>query len=224
MKIYNQSQYLSINGALSKNINDSISVNLHDIDIDYIFDMINMSYIMFGGNGTGNINISSKDNNIFVNTDSIKIKDFTYNNELMGDLKLSSKIDINNLDIYLSGEIKSDKNISYINGNILPKKDSLHLDFNAEKLNCAFIKIWTDKILQNIKGYASADMSLYGKVRELNLTGKAWTNNISFGIEYLNTRYSIADTISFTKDGIYVNDINLYDSNNSFAKDRKSVV
>ena len=224
MRIYNNHQALKINGTLSSDFRDTLSVDINDINLDYIFDIINMDFIMFGGDGLGRVNLfNDPDLGFLVRTDSLKVENFTYNDEKMGDLVISSLINISDMDIFLDGNINSKGHESKIHGNIMPKKDSLYLSFNTDRLNAGFVKIWTDNILQNIKGSANADMALYGKFRELNLVGKAWSDDLSFGIEYLNTRYRISDTIVFTENGIDINHIKVFDTHNGLAYANGSV-
>ena len=221
VSIFNNHQNLKINGCLSKNPTDSLSIFIDDISLDYIFDMVNMDFIMFGGDGSGQIDIfDNLETGILIKTDTLNVKNFTYNDEMMGDLKISSVIKLSDLDIYLNGAINSDNDITNIEGSILPKKDSLHLSFDSRNLNVSFIKLWTDNILQNIKGKADAQMKLFGKFRGLNLTGKAWTDNISFDIDFLKTRYRISDTLNFTENGIGISDIKIRDAynNQGYAK------
>lgn len=216
-------QHLKIDGTFSKSESDTLRLNLQDMSLDYIFQTLNMNFIMFGGQGTGEFMVSNENNVPVIRTDSFKVKNFAYNNVLLGDLKLYSDWDAKNNGIAMKGSItQPDARPTLIDGGIYLAQDSLWLNFKANRLNIGFVDIWTNNILRELQGRASGDITLYGKFRGLNLVGEAWGENVSFGIDYLNTVYSITDSLHFYKDGIAFNNIRVYDKNftQAFANGR----
>ncbi|MEG1586299.1 MAG: translocation/assembly module TamB domain-containing protein, partial [Bacteroidales bacterium] len=207
-------QHLKLDGAFSKSELDTLRLNLHDMSLDYIFQTLNMNFIMFGGQGTGEFLVSNQDKVPVIKTDSFKVKDFTYNGTYLGDLNLYSDWDAKNNGIRMNGKIvQPDALPTLIDGGIYLAQDSLWLNFLANRLNIGFVDIWTNKILSNLQGRASGDITLFGKFRTLNLVGDAWGENVNFGIDYLNTTYSITDSMHFRKDGISFKNIHVYDKN-----------
>lgn len=222
-EIKHDRQHLRLDGAFSKHESDSLYLNLQDMSLDYIFQTLNMDFIMFGGQGTGEFLISNQNNTPTIRTDSLKVKDFSYNGELLGNLKLYSDWDARYNGIRMKGDItQPDAKPTLIDGGIYLAQDSLWLNFKANRLNIGFVDIWTNKILSGLQGRASGDITLYGKFKELNLVGEAWGENVSFGIDYLNTQYAITDSIHFYQDGIAFNNIRVYDRNftQAFANGR----
>ena len=218
-------QHLKLNGTFSQNPLDTLRMNLHDMSLDYIFQTLNMNFIMFGGQGTGEFLVSNQDKVPVIKTDSFKVKDFTYNGTYLGDLNLYSDWDARNNGIHMKGSIaQADARPTLIDGGIYLAQDSLWLNFNAHRLNIGFVDIWTNKILSGLQGRASGDITLFGKFRGLNLVGDAWGENINFGIDYLNTVYSITDSMHFHENGIAFNNIRVYDKNftQAFANGRIS--
>lgn len=216
-------QHLNIDGAFSKRPSDTLRLNLQDMSLDFIFQTLNKNFIMFGGEGTGEFLVSNENNVPVIRTDSLKVKNFSYNNELLGDLKLYSDWDAKNNGITLKGDItQPDARPTHIDGGIYLKQDSLWLNFKANRLNIGFVDMWTNKILKGLQGRASGDVTLYGKFKAINLVGEAWGENVSFGIDYLNTVYSITDSIHFYTDGIAFNNVKVYDKNftQAFANGR----
>ena len=46
-------QFVTIDGVLSKNPDDLLSVELNDISLDYIFETLNIDNVAFGGRASG---------------------------------------------------------------------------------------------------------------------------------------------------------------------------
>ncbi len=105
-----------------------------------------------------------------------------------------------------------------IEGYIFPTSDSLHLSFDANRLNLEFLRPFMDNILSNATGRATGKLDFYGKFKALNVTGDAFVDNFTFDIGYLNTSFSVTDTVHMTPTSIYFNDASLRDRNGKLAK------
>lgn len=218
-EIRRESQYLSINGTASKAAEDSIKLKLNDIDLDYIFGSLNKKNVTFGGRATGDFIASNFSDMPIMSTEKFEVKNFSYNDALMGDLSLFSKWDKENNGILLQGKIsQQDVPDTQINGHIFPTGDSLSLYFDAHKLNLAFMQPFVSSIMQDFEGNAYGKIHFFGRFKELNVVGDAWLQNLRFGIEYLNTAYWLSDSIHLTPTSIYFNNIQLNDSENHTAQ------
>lgn len=218
-EIRRDSQYLSINGTASKTEEDSIKLKLNDIDLDYIFGSLNKKNITFGGRATGDFIASNFSDIPIMSTEKFEVKNFSYNDALMGDLSLFSKWDKENKGILLQGKI-AQPGIpdTQINGHIFPTDDSLSLYFDSHKLNLAFMQPFVSSIMQDFGGNAYGKVHFFGKFKALNVVGDAWLQNLRFGIEYLNTSYWLSDSIHLTPTSIYFNNIQLNDPENHTAQ------
>ena len=217
--IMHDAQHLKIDGAFSKLPTDTMRLTLSDISLDYIFEILDKEYIRFGGNGTGEFLISTVDGVPLISTDSLNVSGFTYNRVPLGDLTVRSEFDAKNLGIGLHGRItQPDARPTLIEGGIFPAQDSLWLNFKADRLRADFVDLWTSKILKDLSGRASGDLTLYGHFKELNLVGDAYTEGVSFGIEYLNTIYCVSDSMHFRTDGITFDNVGVFDRNHTEAR------
>jgi hypothetical protein len=68
-----------------------------------------------------------------------------------------------------------------------------------------------------ITGFASGRLKLSGQSGNIYLEGAALAENASMKINYLQTKYSLTDTIRFDKQGIKFNDVRIKDSEGNFA-------
>ncbi len=217
-KLSHNDRYLLLNGKLSNDKADTLALNLQEMDLDYIFDLVNKDFIRFGGVGTGEFLIALENNLPKIKTDSLIVDNFTYNQALLGRLKLLSKWDASNMGILMDGQLTyPGYDPTLINGGVFLGQDSLYLNFKANHTNIEFIRLWTDKIIRDIRGYAYGDLTLFGKFKEINLVGEAYGQDVSLGIDYLNTRYSFSDSIKFGLDGIKINNLTIKDSRGTEA-------
>ncbi|MDO5570491.1 MAG: translocation/assembly module TamB domain-containing protein [Bacteroidales bacterium] len=211
-EVKHDAQHLRLNGIFSDSPMDSLELNLFDMNLDYIFETLNINYVKFGGRGTGDFLVTHNNKDLVLKTDSLKVKDFSYQGVQLGDLKVYSDFDKETKGITLKGIItQPDARPTNVNGGIFVGNDSLWLNFDANRIKVDFAKVWTEKILKDLKGRASGNLTLYGKFKALNIVGDAYGENVGFGIDYLNTYYTISDSIKFTTNGIFFNNVTLYD-------------
>ena len=213
-------QYILIDGIASNREEDELKIELNDVDLDYIFGTLNIKNVTFGGNATGNLLATHLLTGApRLSTEQFDVKDFSYNEAIFGDLHLFSMWDNDNQGILMKGfiENKEDKQ-TYIDGYIFPTKDSLSLSFDPDKLNIAFLRPFVSTVMSDISGIASGHIDFFGRFKALNVTGDAYVENLDFGIEYLNTRYNLSDSIHLSPTRIWFDNVTIYDKLKHTAK------
>ncbi|WP_455505360.1 translocation/assembly module TamB domain-containing protein [Coprobacter sp.] len=221
-EVRHDSQFIHLNGTVSKLPKDELNLQLNDINLDYIFGSLNIKHVVFGGQATGTFSIAgllSKD--IRLSTKQFDVINFAYNHSMLGDLHLYSQWERETQGILLQGKISQPNTAdTRIEGYIFPTRDSLHLSFDANRLNLEFLRPFMDNILSNVTGRATGKLDFYGRFKALNVTGDAFIDNFAFDIGYLNTSFSISDTVHLTPSSIYFNDVTLCDRDGKQAKAR----
>lgn len=197
-----------------------MTLQLNDINLDYIFGSLNIKHVVFGGQATGIFSIAGLLNKeIRLSTKQFDVINFAYNHSLLGNLHLFSQWERETKGILLQGKISQpNTDDTRIEGYIFPTRDSLHLSFDANRLNLEFLRPFMDNILSNATGRATGKLDFYGKFKALNVTGDAFVDNFTFDIGYLNTSFSVTDTVHMTPTSIYFNDASLRDRNGKLAK------
>ena len=214
-EISHKDQFLKIDGDISPDSKKDLDINLNKIDLSFIFDVLNRKNIVFGGEATGDINISDIYNGgmPIMKTKGLFVKDFSYNRCIFGDLDVESKWDNTEKAICFDGEV-SQPNIktSKVIGKVMPTRDSLYFYIDAHKLGIDFIQPFTEKIMSGVSGKVSGEVEFFGKFKALNVVANAYAENFNFGIDYLNTRFFITDSVKLNKKGVWANNITVRDS------------
>jgi len=209
-----ENDYVKISGVYSDAVTDTLHLELLNTKLDYI-GLITNNYdvLNFGGNATGHFHIMSKGKGMPVMNGDVKVRNFSYNEAVLGDLTAFSEWNENNQGILLSGKItQPDHKPTGVHGHIFPTKDSLDLTFNANHLNLKLIDPYVKKVVRNFSGRGYGDVRLYGHFKRVNLVGKAYVQNAQFGIGFLNTDYSLSDTVYMTTKSISVRNAKVFDS------------
>ncbi|MDE7471681.1 MAG: hypothetical protein K2M57_09600, partial [Paramuribaculum sp.] len=121
-RVGHQSQYVAINGKVSSAPGDSVLVELRDVDLDYVFETLNISNAMFGGIATGDLVAKEvMSSHPVAYTDGLSVKGLKYNFSLMGDALIRADFDAEKPAVNLSALIdQPNGRQSSINGYIKP--------------------------------------------------------------------------------------------------------
>ena len=82
----------------------------------------------------------------------------------------------------------------------------------------AFLNPFTEKILKDVDGHATGKINFYGRFKALNVKGSAYVDRFGFGIDYLNTRFYISDSIRLTPDAIIIDNMTLAGEDNHLGR------
>ena len=225
LDISRPSQHVIINGRVSHNPQDTLHIDLQEINLDYIFKTLNIDFVTFAGYATGRVEVADiYGQSPYICTRKLDIRDFSYNNTAFGHLSAFSQLETEDMGILIKGVISSKNNKeSYVDGYIFPTKDSLSIAFDAADIPLRFIRPFLNNILLDVEGTASGHVVLEGNFERIYIYGDAYANDFAFGVPFINTRYHLSDSVHFTKDRIFFNDITVYDEHNHTAKGSGSI-
>ncbi len=220
LEISRPTQHIQIDGCVSDNPSDTLHVDLRDVNLDYVFETLNIDYVTFGGQATGRVDIADVfSKSPYLRTQRLDVEDFSYNDAVFGDISLLSLWNTDNKGILLRGIITGDKGTeSYVDGYIFPTLDSLAIAFDVDHLPLPFIRPFVDNILSDVDGCASGQLLLSGDFKRISLTGEALAHDFSFGVPYLNTRYTVTDSVHFTDHNIWFRNVSVTDEKGNTAR------
>jgi hypothetical protein len=211
-------QYLKFDGCVSKSIKDTLNLSLKNINLDYIFNTVNINKVHFGGNATGDFVLTNLLKDPILLTNNLVVNDFAFNNTRFGNLKLYSEWDAPKSGILMKGTLDGYLgNKSSVHGYIFPTKDSISMNIDANNLNIDFLRVYLGGILKDLSGYASGKALLIGNFSRLTVIGDVKLNDFRFGIDYLNSYFTLNDSIHLRHNSIYFNNVNLLDKDKNVA-------
>jgi hypothetical protein len=216
-------QEIKIEGSISENIEDNITILLDKVDLDYIFNSIDIKSLTFGGIATGFVNAKDVYNTRQLST-HLDIADFAFNDVVFGDLALGGRWDDEKQGVEMKGNVfKNDTMSVLVDGFIYPVKEEVSILFDAQNADAAFLRKYLNNIMPDLSGLITGKLRLFGNLNDPTVEGDAWVKNGSFGIKYLNTTYTFTDWIRCTPDEISLRNATLYDKYGNKALANASV-
>lgn len=207
-------QYITLDGIVSDNPDDQLCLQLLNVNLDYVFETLDISAAMFGGDASGKFYASglfSKEPRL--NTPNLHVERITYNGAHMGDADIVSAWNNEAKSVDINAEIKqTNGRSSIIEGSIFPLTESLDFRFHADKANIGFMRPYMEAFTSDVSGYASGDARLWGTFKLIDMTGRLFAEDLKVKIDYTNTYYTTTDSITINPGSIEFTDVTLKDS------------
>lgn len=206
-------QEVEITGVISKNPEDILTVDLTNIDLEYIFESLSIDNVKLGGLATGNISASgllSKSPNLI--TEGISVENISYNSCVIGDAIVLSNWDQDNKSVVLNADITQKNDLhSYVNGEIFPMNDSLDISFKCDQVDVAFLQPYMQAFTSEVKGRATGEARLWGNFKYIDLEGKVYADSVRMKIDFTDTWYYASDTVVINPGIINLDNLILHD-------------
>lgn len=213
LSVEHNKQHIIINGEATPNANDTLTVDMHDVDVSYILNLINFHSVEFAGKATGLAHISS----LFGKPDmrgDLWVRDFKFEDGRMG--ILTANVALNHqkeqLDIDATAFDENDSR-TYIHGYVSPQRNYIDLNIKADNTRGEFIESFCGSFMRNTNLRINGNVRVFGDLSEVNLEGNAIADG-SIDIKPLNTTYTLeACPVKLVPDEIRLANCNIMDRN-----------
>ncbi|MDR1918484.1 MAG: translocation/assembly module TamB domain-containing protein [Tannerellaceae bacterium] len=218
--VSHEAQHLYLDGLVSYLPTDTLRLELNQMELSYIFDVLNISALQFGGKATGLFHLNDLYQSRILNG-NLYVQDFSFNQTVLGDLNLFSRWDEAQQGILMLGNIyANDSTQTDVNGFIYPVgvNEGLDLRFDAGNLDIAFLTPFLDKVASGIRGRGTGFARLFGSFDDVDIEGKVYVEGGGLGIDFLNTYYTFSDTIALSPGAMRARNITLSDAYGNTGK------
>ena len=225
-KLYltSKQRYYLVDGSVSANPADTLHLEFKGIDIapfNYWLERRrndpNAIPLDFKGRIDGRITLTNVYKG-FLLFGNIVVNKFSMLGCEFGNISINSALDNEKklINIRATNNLNSVKTFD-ITGMYNPAAKKIDLNANALKLPIGFLNPLLKVFASEISGFASGKLRLSGEKENLFLTGAAMVDNASLKINYLQTKYSLNDTIRFDRQGIKFNAVKIKDIEGNVA-------
>ena len=209
--LQSNSQHLQVKGNIGKSPEDSLNIDLHNVNLEYVFDLVDFHPVDLGGEATGKVYASGLLGEMDFNS-KLKIKNMTFEHGLIGDLDFNGYWDKEQKAIMLKGDAhEGEESRTIIDGFVSPARDTLNICVDAQKTRIDFLNHLLSSVMSDVSGRVSGKLYILGALRGVNMQG-ALAPLGQLRIKSTNTTYNIiGDTIHFTHNKIGFNGFHVTD-------------
>lgn len=195
--IENGKEHIIMYGLASNNPDDSININLQNINVDYLSGILNVNGVDFKGTASGTATISSILGNQKANGHLI-VDNFQFSNGHLGTLFADVTWQKDNNKIQISG-ICDDGPIAHtnVNGYVQTSPGYIDLSIGTNNTQIDFLETYIGAFLSNIRARASGNIRVFGPLKNVNIEGQVVANG-DISVAPLNVTYTLKnDTVTF---------------------------
>lgn len=192
-------QHLTIGGAIARDVSDTLEVDFKGIDLGYLLSLVKLDGISFGGNMSGHADMASLYSGQPYIEGTVSAKDFTFCNGSLGNLDGRVFWNQDEAQLQFDADVwETPRRTTVIDGVVDLKRNELWLDIMADSTNVAFLNSMLGSFMGNIKGNASGHLIVGGPMDAIDLEG-ALMADAGFNFIPTGVDYHLKDSIRFAK-------------------------
>ena len=217
--IGNQQQNLRLDGRASASKEDTLKVELKDIDLAFVSSLLPDNTVDLLGTANGKASIIGVYDDLSLIT-NLNLDSLFINDVEIGRSSLKSIWDSEIQSLLVDGNLGDEhSDVLRLQGNVFPLKEENSLDLNLEfnHFPLELIKPYLVDYLADIEGNLNGNVKVNGVSNQPLLRGMLDLKQTHFHINYLNTDYRIDDKVVIEPDFIGFNLIKIVDSEGNHA-------
>ena len=217
LAIVHNKQHIIVSGKATENPDDSLIVDLQDIDVGYILNIVNFHAVAFNGKASGKASIKSAFGTPKAYADLI-VKNFTFEEGRMGTLYAKANYNNELEQINIDAQaIDGKEGRTLVHGYVSPARDYIDLKITANNTRMEFLESFCESFMDNVEARGKGELQLTGDLDEMNLTGMVVANG-ELDITSINTRYNLDnDTIRMIPNHIIFSNDTIRDRNGNIG-------
>ena len=206
-------QSISANGRASTLPEDSISVTLQNVNVDYLLSYTEAKKsISILGPATGQAHIYSVFSDPMLEAQA-HIRNGGLNGVYLGDVIAEATLDKEHNNILIHGQIIDSTQyvVAEVNGKVVPENHWWGLDITCDGVNIHFIDAWTKGVIANPQGKGYGHIKVEGQKRNVWVTGRALAKDAQLTVPQIGVTFYLSDSIFLDSTAIHFPDITIYD-------------
>ena len=213
-QLSNQQQKVKINGFLSDDPADKLKVTFDKFRMETIDQLTKSAGVHLTGSMNGDVILSSITKSPGVDA-QLDVDSLAMNKTLVGNVKLNSQLGSDrknaNVNLSVTNHGLQTVNVSGVYQFGKETSDNLNFAVNMNNTEAIIFEPFIKDLVSNIRGTISTNLTLTGPPSKPQLNGNIILNNTGVTVNYLNTAYTVIDTVAvknsvITLDGMVMRD------------------
>ncbi len=217
VSLSNSDRYFALNGRVSAQEEDTLTVDVKDFDLSYLFNIINFHAVDFSGFATGRVYgrtlMRSPQADAF-----LQVHDFSFNDAGLGEMDVHVNWGARPKTIQLDAYIQDPpaRQQTTVRGSITVGHgpgSGLDLDIDTRRMDLHFLHRYASAIFSKMEGRVTGACRVFGPFKNINLQGKAVAEEATVRVASLGVDYHLAgDSVILVPDTIRFPGATIYDN------------
>lgn len=177
LRMSHEGQSITVDGKLSKHTSDSMKVALHDVDVKYILDLIQLEPVSFSGPATGTLTATTDAHNETAVHALLHIPDFHFNEGRMGDADILGTFNTGDKRLHLQADMKEEGvGFTLVRGYVGIGEKAIDLDITSKNTTLHFLRRYIPDIFEGVTGRTTGHCRIHGPFKALDFEGREQAN------------------------------------------------
>ena len=207
-------QTIAMHGVASPQAEDSIKVELRNIDLQYL-----LGYTLAGeaisvqGPLTGKATLYGLFTQPMVEA-QVAIPNAGLNGTYLGDLTAQAYLDRKEKTIIIEGAAVDslEHTVAEVQGKVIPAKKWWGLDIHCDSVDIGLIDFWTHDFFTHPQGRAFGDLQVFGQERQTWVTAAIYGKDAQLTVPQLGSTFYFSDSVFMDSTSILLPDIEVRDA------------
>ena len=207
-------QTIAMHGVASPQAEDSIKVELRNIDLQYL-----LGYTLAGeaisvqGPLTGKATLYGLFTQPMVEA-QVAIPNAGLNGTYLGDLTAQAYLDRKEKTIIIEGAAVDslEHTVAEVQGKVIPAKKWWGLDIHCDSVDIGLIDFWTHDIFTHPQGRAFGDLQVFGQEHQTWVTAAIYGKDAQLTVPQLGSTFYFSDSVFMDSTSILLPDIEVRDA------------
>ncbi len=223
LELRNQDQYLQVEGKIQKGQTDALNVGVRNFQLRNLDNYLKQE-LEISGIANGTFSFTDLLDNPVVLSD-LTIDNLTYENQLLGNVFLSSKwssdgsvID-SRLNLNRRGKVRLNAE-----GYYEPSTGAINFNAHVDSVSLIVLETFIGGSLTNFQGYASGTLNVGGTTVKILMNGALMGAGAGLTVDVTQVPYHFTDSVYFRNDTILFDNITVYDEQNNTGNFNGTIV
>ncbi|WP_430809750.1 MULTISPECIES: translocation/assembly module TamB domain-containing protein [unclassified Carboxylicivirga] len=213
-RVHHGNQEIGVNGFVHRHVKDGLRIHLQNINLAEIVGYQGLKQVEIAGALSGVLDIHKLYTSPII-SGNIHIDDFHFNKDRLGDFVINADYLPQDNQVRIGTTVTKDGASPLQGGGIIDlANQQLYLNYDLDKLEIGFLNLYLSKVMQNLSGTASGEVSVAGSLSRPALLGKVNIDKAFFDVGLLQTSYSISDSVFLEANTIRFKELKIADRNN----------
>lgn len=207
-------QSIAANGTASPNEEDSITVNLRNIDVQYLLGYTEAgNAISVQGPLTGWATLYGLFTSPMVEA-QVHIPEAGLNGTYLGELTAQAYLDREEKTVIIEGHAidSTDHEVVQVHGKVIPATKWWGLDIHCDSVDIGLIDHWTHPFFSNPQGRAYGDVSVSGLDKLVWVTAAVLGKDVQITVPQLGSTFYFTDSVFLDSTAIRMPNIDVWDA------------
>lgn len=204
-------QFLSVNGKISENADEELSINLSDFNLSELNRVIFNNRLLLFGRANGNLTVQDYYKERSLSSD-FQVENWGINRDTLGTLRLRSYWDADSRSVIIGAQNRVGSQVPLtISGFYMPSSDTLDVHIKLEQVGLERLGTYASDVVSETVGGLSGNVDIVGKASRPDISGFLQLDSVAMKVNSLNSTFFINDKVHIVDNRLLFNNFSVKD-------------